>query len=200
MIVPVFIVLLLILCGIMWFFRAPSGTPLTVHGAILSPAYGEVRRVHGGEQTTIVIFLSPLDIHRQYFPCAGRIKSRIYDKNGNFYLAYDLDKSSMNEKVITVLETEFGDIEIRQIAGWFARVISPACNVGDYVGAGDPAGMIEFGSRVDVVLPKTLVPAVDVGMYVNGYETILAQLADNIPAAAPAMQIAPSSAVVNSSP
>jgi phosphatidylserine decarboxylase len=47
---------------------------------------------------------------------------------------------------------------------------------GQVLEAGERVGMIRFGSRVDLVLPGRLAPAVKVGDRVTAGETILARL------------------------
>ena len=68
------------------------------------------------------------------------------------------------------------DVEVlfRQIAGFVARRIISYPEVGDRVEQGEEVGMIKFGSRVDVFLPKTAIPAVSKGDKAVSKKTVLA--------------------------
>jgi phosphatidylserine decarboxylase len=102
---------------------------------------------------------------------SGIITSQIYDNTGKFNLAYDLNKSKYNEKVITTLHNSFinDDIEIYQIAGFFVRRIENEKYDNKFIIIGSKLGMIRFGSRVDLVLPsKGLRLDVKENDYVNG--------------------------------
>lgn len=143
--------------------------------AIYSPAYGTIKQIREiDDYIHVIIFLSPLDIHRQYYPCDGTLVRRTHDNSGKYYLAYELEKSSDNDKVITTLDTAHGRVVIKQIAGFLARCIVSYDSIGDAVRAGREMGMIEFGSRVDLLLPRAgLRLHVGVGQRVNGPDTII---------------------------
>jgi len=143
--------------------------------AIHSPAYGTLKDIRViDDYIHAIIFLSPLDIHRQYYPCDGTLTSRKHDSTGKYYLAYELEKSSENDKVITILDTAHGRIVIKQIAGFLARCIVSYDSVGDVIRAGREMGMIEFGSRVDLLLPRAgLELQVEIGQRLNGPDTVI---------------------------
>ena len=63
---------------------------------------------------------------------------------------------------------------LRQIAGFVARRIISYPEVGDQVEQGEEVGMIKFGSRVDVFLPKDVTVAVSKGDKVVSKKTVLA--------------------------
>jgi phosphatidylserine decarboxylase len=68
---------------------------------VLSPSYGTIKKIiKSNNRITIIIFLSPLDIHVQYYPIYGKVISQVHDLNGKYELAYKLNKSNENEKVI----------------------------------------------------------------------------------------------------
>ena len=48
---------------------------------------------------------------------------------------------------------------------------------GDILDAGDRIGMIRFGSRMEVIVPRGVVPSVAVGQKVRAGETIIARRA-----------------------
>ena len=63
-----------------------------------------------------------------------------------------------------------------QIAGLVARRILSFVKEGDFVAAGQRIGLIRFGSRVDVYLPKGTTPNVVLGQRAIAGETVLAEI------------------------
>lgn len=176
------IMLLALLLFINWFNRHPyisNDIKKTSSNIVLSPSYGTIKKiVNDGTKTHIMIFLSPLDVHVQYYPMSGQIISQVYDNTGRFELAYNLNKSKFNEKVITTLKTPYLDdnIIIYQIAGFFVRRIDNDTYQDNSVIVGDKLGMIRFGSRVDLILPSNgLILNVKENDYVNGVYTKIAE-------------------------
>ena len=152
----------LILAGlIVSFFRVPDRKIETNASHILAPADGnivEVIKVHEkeyfkDERWQISIFMSPLDVHQNRAPVAGKIE---YEKHhpGAYYPAFVKKSSEKNERNTVVFKMENGiEILARQIAGTVARRIISSKKPGDIVGQGEEYGFIRFGSRVDLFLP-----------------------------------------------
>jgi phosphatidylserine decarboxylase len=154
LIITIAIIILLLL---LWFYRHPLNRNIFKNRNIIySPAYGRILKVQylKGDKIHIAIFLSPYDIHRQYIPISGRVKKILYDRTGKFNIAYKFNKSNKNEKFITILDTDRGDVIIYQIAGILVRRISNYMRVGEYVDTGVEMGIIHFGSRVDITIPN----------------------------------------------
>lgn len=173
-----FIVILLIMIAlIIYFYRCP--TPIIRENNeddIYSPAFGKILKIEQTENRIfIAIFLSPFDIHYQFLPVSSIVKDVKYDYTGKFKLAYELNKSNENEKVITTLTNKHGDIIIYQIAGLLVRRITSFCNQNKYMNSGEKMGLIHFGSRVDIIIPKTsnFKLYVDEGDYVEGFNTLI---------------------------
>lgn len=148
------IFLTIVLIFLIYFYRSPIITyPELSNNVITSPAFGTVCNISELQNTnSIAIFLSPMDVHIQYIPFMNStVKSIEFDYNGKFELAYNVNKSKDNEKCITKFDN---GITITQIAGFLVRRIINECNVGDVMYRGDKMGMIKFGSRVDIELPK----------------------------------------------
>lgn len=171
-----------------YFFRNPDRVTPTSSSLVVSPGDGQVSKITpasppeelgmGEEQLTRVsIFLSVFDVHVNRIPANGKIKTLHYRPGA--FLNATLDKASeKNERQSLLMTTDDGkDIAFVQIAGLIARRI--VCNVdeGQDVKAGERFGIIRFGSRVDVYLPKGIEPLVIEGQRVIGGETILADLA-----------------------
>jgi phosphatidylserine decarboxylase len=94
------------------------------------------------------------------------------------FMKANLDKASEeNERQHVVIERSDGlVVALTQIAGLVARRIVPFVKPGDILGAGQRFGLIRFGSRVDVYLPKGTEPRVLMGQKVVAGETVLAEL------------------------
>ena len=120
--------------------------------------------------------MSVFDVHINRAPVAGTVKRVIYIP-GKFMNA-DLDKASEeNERQHILLQRSDGNlIAFTQIAGLVARRIVPFIKPGDTVAAGQRVGLIRFGSRVDVYLPKGTDPKVLLGQKVIAGETVLAEI------------------------
>jgi phosphatidylserine decarboxylase len=179
------------------FFRDPVRQVPQGDDLIVSPADGAVCLISevvppgdldlGTEpRTRVCIFMNVFDVHINRAPMQGQIRKVVYVP-GKFLNA-DLDKASEdNERQLYTLRTEKGvDVGFVQIAGLVARRIVRFVREGDRVLAGERIGLIRFGSRVDVYLPKGCAPKVALGQRCVAGETILAQLGDSVGAAATA--------------
>jgi phosphatidylserine decarboxylase len=125
--------------------------------------------------TRVSIFLSPLDVHINRMPVAGRVQDVRYQP-GSFLPAYKAEASLRNERnsleVIDPQERLFG---IVQIAGVLARRVVCWVRPGDTLRRGDRFGLIMFGSRTDLYLPPGCKIEVSEGQKVKGGETIVAR-------------------------
>ena len=152
------LVIILLVCAVLFSYRFPKERALSEadHSRVYSPAYGRIMKITKQEDGTlyIAIFLSPLDIHYQFFPVSGTVERVEYDHTGKFELAYELNKSNANEKCIHVIRNEYGEFTIYQIAGFLVRRISPYDKVGQQAVSGKCLGLIHFGSRVDIIIPQ----------------------------------------------
>jgi len=126
--------------------------------------------------TRVSIFMSVFDVHINRSPITGVIKRVVYI-SGKFLNA-DLDKASEeNERQHFLVERPDGiRIGFTQIAGLVARRILPFVKEGDMVVSGQRVGLIRFGSRVDVFLPKGTAPKIVKGQRSVAGETVLAIL------------------------
>lgn len=128
---------------------------------ILSPCDGTVMYAEG---RNISIFLSPFDVHAQYVPIDGYIKD-IEVIHGGAYMA-NKPKSIHNEGVKVIFSSEMGDIEVVQRVGFFVRRIQNKIQINDTVQRGYNYGKINFGSRVDILLPVNTTTTLEVGQAV----------------------------------
>lgn len=123
----------------------------------------------------VSIFMSVFDVHINRAPIGGTVRKVIYIP-GKFLNA-DLDKASEdNERQHILIERGDGlTLCFTQIAGLVARRIVPFVKPGDILAAGQRVGLIRFGSRVDVYLPKGAAPKVLMGQRIVAGETVLAE-------------------------
>lgn len=122
-----------------------------------SPCFGTVKKVEYLPKTNqlfVAVFLSPLDIHYQYMPIRGTIRDIKHDDQGVYHLAFDMEKSKDNEKMIYTIDTANGPLILYQIAGFLVRRIVTDLSVGNTYETGEQLGMIKFGSRVDLLIPN----------------------------------------------
>ena len=127
----------------------------------------------GEKGIVISTFMSPLDVHVNRAPISGKIISTKYCE-GHFRLA-QRPVSTLNEKNLIVIDTDYGKIGVVQVAGFIARRIVQYVKVGDNVTIGDKIGMIKFGSRVELIIPKkNFEVMVDIGSRPKAGETVMA--------------------------
>lgn len=170
---------------IVYFFRDPERRPAGLEHALLAPADGRILGVQdlpgsenplGQPAFKVSIFMSVFNVHVNRIPAAGRI-SEISYRPGRFFSA-NLDKASeQNEHNRILLETRTGvRLAFVQIAGLIARRIACWIREGDEVVAGQRFGLIRFGSRVDVYVPRQVRIVVEESQKVKAGQTILGYL------------------------
>ena len=163
------------------FFRDPEREPPRVPGALLAPADGKVMAIAEvddgwvGSAIRLSIFLSPLDVHVNRAPIAALVREVEY-AHGRFLAAYRPEASEVNERCTLALEADSAHVVVRQIAGVLARRIVCRVGRGDKLEAGERFGLIRFGSRTDLIVPRGVDVRVRVGDRVKGGESIMAVL------------------------
>jgi phosphatidylserine decarboxylase len=164
---------------VFYFFRNPERTIPSQPGVVVSPADGHVVETVEEEMDSlpgqrVTIFLAIWDVHVQRAPVAGRVASVVY-RPGRFYAAFRSAASRENEQNIIRIDTSAGPLVFKQIAGAIARRVLCWKTEGETVALGERVGLIRFGSRVDVWLPKEAQVVVRRGQKVKGGESILAR-------------------------
>ena len=167
---------------IFYFFRDPNRI-IPLDDFIVSPADGTITYIgetnnpldienNNEVYTKVSIFLSIFDVHVNRMPIEGTIKEIKYIP-GKFINA-TLDKSSeQNEKNIIKISNGTYNYFVVQIAGLIARRIVCNVNKNQDLKKGERIGIIKFGSRVDLYLPKSNKVLVSKGQKVIGGETII---------------------------
>ena len=132
------------------FFRDPDRRP---GEGLLAAADGRVLDVADeGASTRISTFMGPLDVHVVRAPMEGRVVSM--ERGGSGFRRADGPGADHNVHLEVGLEGEREPYRVVMVSGWFARRIVPYVEVGDRVSRGSRIGLIRFGSRVDVLVPR----------------------------------------------
>lgn len=132
----------------------------------------EQRFIHG-PALRFVTFLSLFNVHINRAPTDGTIRYVEYC-SGEFRAAWDADSDLHNERNYVGLETPHGPVLLVQVAGLVARRIVFNATTGDTLAGGQRVGLIKFGSRTDVIVPRSSVePLVVPGMRVRAGATPL---------------------------
>ena len=146
------------------FFRDPRREVPAGPGLAVAPADGKVVSVEevdhdefiGGPAVVIGIFLSVFNVHINRVPMAARVIGLTY-RRGKFLNALRTESARENEQMAVRLEEDeapYRRMIVRQIAGAIARRIVCWVRPGDELPRGAQFGMIKFGSRTELVLPR----------------------------------------------
>ena len=179
------VVLLGLTAFFLFFFRDPERLVEAAPHAVLSPADGRV--MVAGTPTAqgfppdrwqqISIFLSPMDVHVNRMPVSGRVVKVEYHP-GRFLPAYKAEAADLNEYTEVLVDHGGQQIVVRQIVGILARRIVCRVKQDAQVTAGERFGVMKFGSRMDIFLPRDATLLTKVGDKVVGGVTVMAMLAE----------------------
>ncbi|GLI53953.1 phosphatidylserine decarboxylase family protein [Thermodesulfovibrio yellowstonii] len=179
---PVAIAFAILSLFFLYFFRDPERTTPADPNVVVSPADGKVIsiRQHGESlcdkgYTEISIFMSPFDVHVNRAPFDGIVKEVVYTP-GKFFSAFKEKAYRENENIKITIQTQHGDIVVRQVAGFVARRAVCWIKEGDSLNKGERFGMIKFSSRVDICLPSFFKINVKVGDKVKAGKNIIASI------------------------
>ncbi len=172
---------------VIYFFRDPERTIPSEAGLVVSPADGLIidirdipdENLMGGESVCVSIFLSIFNVHVNRIPCKGKVIETIYN-SGKFLPAYREKASSLNEQNSLVIGHKNIKIVVRQIAGLIARRIICQVKKGSQVARGERFGLIRFGSRVDLFVPKEVELVIKKGDKVAGGKTVIGKIKDTL--------------------
>ena len=178
-------VLLTVWCA--YFFRDPERVTPLAEGLVISPADGRISAIENvipppeldlprETMIRISIFMNVFDVHVNRSPISARITKLTYVPG--LFVNAELDKASEdNERQALTLQTANGtQLGVVQIAGLIARRIVKFTSEGESLQVGQRFGLIRFGSRVDVYLPKGVAPLACLGQRAVAGETVLADL------------------------
>jgi phosphatidylserine decarboxylase len=171
--IVVFVLLALFMA---YFFRDPERSISDETDIIVSPADGRVTRVEENEKGKFIsIFLSPVDVHINRSPIAGKITKVSYI-SGKKMPATSNEASIINERNSLTIEGEKITVICTQIAGIVARRIVCWKKEGESLALGERFGLIKFSSRTDLQMPSNVDVLVKVDDRVKGGETIIGRI------------------------
>ncbi|MEK6799914.1 MAG: phosphatidylserine decarboxylase [Planctomycetota bacterium] len=147
------------------FFRDPPRSRRFAAGELCSPADGTVTEIAelahheliGGPAVRVGIFLSLFNVHINRSPCSGRVRSLSY-RAGEFLDARHPESGARNESNTLLIDTDAplpGPVEVRQVAGLVARRIICHAEANGRLSIGERFGLIKFGSRTELVIPRS---------------------------------------------
>jgi len=187
---PIPFIIFMAIFGSAWllmlnFYRCPiryfnGNTEKTV----VAPAGGKIVVIEETEETEyfhdkrlmISIFMSPLNVHANWFPVDGRVLF-VHHQDGNYHKAWLPKASEENEHADVMITTPEGeDILVRQIAGAMARRIVTYAKPEEECYIDQHLGFIKLGSRVDLFLPLTAKVCVTMDQPTTGDQTVIAKL------------------------
>ncbi len=169
------------------FFRNPSRTVPADPGLVVSPADGTIAAIDeveydeylGGPAVLIGVFLSVFNVHINRVPTGARVVGLSYQP-GKFLNALRPASARENEQLAVRIEEADAPhrrMIVRQIAGAIARRIVCWARPGEEFSRGAQFGMIKFGSRTELLLPREngLEIAVRLGQKVKAGTTVVAR-------------------------
>lgn len=183
---------LIVTAWCIYFFRDPNRVTPDSEDLVISSADGVVSKIeevalpkelglNKDLGIRISVFLNIFDVHVNRFPVSGSVVNCHYHP-GAFFNA-SLDKASEeNERQYIHIKTKSNkDVVVTQIAGLIARRIVCHAEVGEEARVGTRFGLIRFGSRVDIYLPREVNVLVHENQRVIAGETIFASLTNTYP-------------------
>jgi phosphatidylserine decarboxylase len=162
------------------FFRDPIRRVPAGENLMVSPADGTVTEISEVQEDEFLkapchkigIFLSVFNVHINRSPCEGTVRGVRY-KPGKFLDARDPRSGVENESN----SIHIGGVLVKQIAGLIARRIVCEAKPDDTLARGQKFGMIKFGSRTELYIPKDQVAEISVKLKdkVKGGKTVVAR-------------------------
>lgn len=169
-----------------YFFRDPERRVPPGEKIFVSPADGKVILIQKvfeekflkSDVLEVSIFMSPLNVHVNRAPCDGSVQA-VAHTPGKFFSAFKHEASLQNENIAMLLDTKYGKVLVRQVAGFLARRAVCKVKPGDLLKMGERYGIIKFSSRLDLYLPKSAQIKVKLGDSVKAGETVIAEIASS---------------------
>jgi phosphatidylserine decarboxylase len=177
---------------ILSFFRDPVRQIPAGSGVVVSPADGTIDDIEelaycehiDGPAVKIGIFLSVFSVHVNRSPERNRVIEVRYLR-GKFGNALRRETAQENEQTWLFLECEespYRRLVVKQIVGAIARRIVCEVRPGEVLQRGQKFGMIKFGSRTELYLPKEgLCVEVKINQSVRGGASTIARYAEAEP-------------------
>jgi len=179
---PAGLLFLLLAAAFAFFFRDPRRTPPVGEHLLVSPADGKVLAVEDlpshpeldGPARKVTIFLSLLDVHLVRSPLAATVAKMEY-RPGKFLRADKPEAGEVNESNTLVLKGERLSLVLKESVGVAARRIKSFVTTGQAVSRGEKVGLMYFGSRVELTLPREADVRVGPGQKLRAGESVIAE-------------------------
>lgn len=123
----------------------------------------------------VSVYMDFFNVHANFWPVSGRVTYYKYHP-GKYLLAFLPKAAEENEHSSTAIDTGYGEVFFKQIAGTFARRIVCYSEEGSVENRGEQCGIIKFGSRFDIFLPLDAEIKVELGQEIKAVETVIAEL------------------------
>lgn len=180
---PAAVFFLVLALAFLFFFRDPRRTPPAGEHLLVSPADGLVLAIDAlpshpelaGPVNRITIFLSLLDVHLVRSPLAATVGKVEYHA-GKFLPAYKPEASTANESNTLVLKGGRTSLVMKEIVGVAARRIKCFVKEGQAVARGEKIGLMYFGSRVEITLPRDISLKVGLNQKVKAGRSVIAEV------------------------
>ena len=168
---------------VLFFFRVPQRERNGEDNEVTSVADGRVvviEKVYEseyvkGECLQVSVYMDFFNVHVNFWPVDGEVTYYKYHP-GKYMFAYLPKASELNEHTSVGMQSPYGFVFFKQIAGTFARRIVCHAKPGTEVAKADECGIIKFGSRIDMFFPLDTEIKVKIGDYVRACETVIAEL------------------------
>ncbi len=167
----------------LYFFRVPKRELAQGDNVVTSVADGRVvviekvfeKEYINGECIQVSVYMDFFNVHVNFWPLDGEVEYYKYHP-GKYMLAFLPKASELNEHSSVGINTAYGKILFKQLAGTFARRIVTYATPGEKCLKGTQCGVIKFGSRLDIYLPLDADIKVKLGDYAKSCETVIAEL------------------------
>lgn len=168
---------LILLVFFLIFFRDPERAIPPYENVAVSAADGKVVEIkdeefEGEVYKKVSVFMNIFNVHVNRMPVSGKVV-KVVHKPGKFLTADKPESSFENEQNIIYIESKYGQIVVKQVAGFLARRTVCYANEGDKLLMGDRLGIIKFSSRVDHYFPAHTSIVVNINDHVKAGETVI---------------------------
>ena len=168
---------------VFWFHRVPVRHTPSGDKIVTSGADGRVviirktfeKEYLKRECIQVSVYMDFFNVHANFWPVSGRVSYYKYHP-GKYLLAFLPKAAEENEHSSTAIDTGYGEVFFKQIAGTFARRIVCYSETGSVEERGKQCGIIKFGSRFDIFLPPDAEVKVHLGQEIKAAETVVAEL------------------------
>lgn len=164
------------------FFRDPERVVPQDEGLAVSPADGKIIRIAerddpftGETRMCVSIFMNVFNVHVNRSPVAGEVTGIRYFPGAFVNASWDKASTDNERCAWQVRDADGASWTFVQIAGLVARRIVARAEQGDALERGERFGLIRFGSRVDLYLPRGYDPAVGIGEAVFAGQSVVAR-------------------------